>query len=125
MRLDGKLEAGFDDRGGDRIVAAAGAQRRDLAFVVAMGEAERVLLQARMMKFRFCDVGHGCTLRPSLVMAGLVPAIHVLAREKKSRDTRAFASPKGLRPRRRVKPGHDSGVCDGLVMTRPCGGASP
>src|ERR1700751_5948318 len=104
MRLDGQLEAGFDDRGRDRIVAAAGARRRDLSFVVAMGEAERVLLQARMMNFRFGDVGHGCTLRPSLVMAGLVPAIHVLAREKKSRDTRAFASPKGPPPPTRGQP---------------------
>jgi len=36
-----------------------------------------------------------------IVMAGLVPAIHVLA-AKEVVDTRAFASPNGLRPRRRA-----------------------
>jgi hypothetical protein len=42
------------------------------------------------------------------VMAGLDPAIHVLGNcAKKDVDARAFAAPKGLRPRRRVKPGHD------------------
>jgi hypothetical protein len=41
-------------------------------------------------------------------MAGLVPAIRVLAIEKKDVDARAFAAPKGLRPRRRVKPGTTS-----------------
>ena len=40
-------------------------------------------------------------------MAGLDPAIHVLTRSEKVVDAQAFASPKGLRPRRRVKPGHD------------------
>src|ERR1700756_4406970 len=41
-------------------------------------------------------------------MPGLVPGIHVLSpREKKDVDGRAFATPKGLRPRRRDKPGHD------------------
>ena len=47
VRLDRKLEAGLDDRGGDRVMAAAGAQRRDLALVVAVGEAELVLRQRR------------------------------------------------------------------------------
>ena len=46
VRLDRELEAGLDDRGGDGVVAAAGAQRRDLALVVAVGVAERVLRQA-------------------------------------------------------------------------------
>ena len=41
VRLDRQLEAGLDDRGGDRVVAAAGAQRRHRAFVVAVGVAER------------------------------------------------------------------------------------
>ena len=43
-----------------------------------------------------------------LVVPGLVPGIHVCrATRKKDVDGRAFAAPKGLRPRRRVKPGHD------------------
>jgi hypothetical protein len=40
-------------------------------------------------------------------MAGLDPAIHVRPRVKQVVDARAFASPKGLRPRRPAKPGHD------------------
>jgi hypothetical protein len=41
-------------------------------------------------------------------MAGLDPAIHVLVdARKKNVDARAFAAPKGLRPRRRDKPAHD------------------
>ena len=52
---------------------------------------------------------HEAATRKGNVMAGLVPAIHDLfaPREKKDVDARAFAAPKGLRPRRRVKPGHD------------------
>ncbi len=59
VRLDRELEAGLDDRSGDRVVTAAGAQRRDLALVVAVGIAERVLRQRRMVEFRLGDVGHG------------------------------------------------------------------
>ncbi len=41
-------------------------------------------------------------------MAGLDPAIHAFVnRRKKDVGAWAFASPKGLRPRRRVKPGQD------------------
>ncbi|GMO23507.1 hypothetical protein TM233_32280 [Bradyrhizobium sp. TM233] len=47
------------------------------------------------------------------VMAGLVPVIHALPRLTKNVDARAFAAPKGLRPRRRDKPGHD-----GLIDVR-------
>src|SRR3954470_2306955 len=41
-------------------------------------------------------------------MAGLDPAIHHLPKEslRKAMDARAFAPPKRLRPRRRVKPAH-------------------
>jgi hypothetical protein len=42
-------------------------------------------------------------------MPGLVPGIHVLFEITQGVDGRAFAAPKGLRPRRRVKPGHDEG----------------
>jgi uncharacterized membrane protein len=41
-----------------------------------------------------------------VVMAALVPAIHDLS-NRKDVNARASAAPKGLRPRRRVKPGHD------------------
>jgi len=40
-------KTGLDDRCGDRVVAAAGAQRRDLALVIAVGEAEFVLFADR------------------------------------------------------------------------------
>jgi hypothetical protein len=41
-------------------------------------------------------------------MPGLAPGIHVfLTLLQQDVDGRAFASPKGLRPRRRVKPGQD------------------
>ena len=39
-------------------VAAAGAQRRDRAFVVAVGVAERVLRQLGMVEFRLGEIGH-------------------------------------------------------------------
>ena len=44
------------------------------------------------------------------VMAGLDPAIHPASQRRRSKtmDRRASAAPKGLRPRRRVKPGGDS-----------------
>jgi hypothetical protein len=43
-----------------------------------------------------------------LVMPGLGPGIHVFSSTcGEDVDGRAFATPKGLRPRRRVKPGHD------------------
>ena len=42
----------------DRVVAAAGAQRRDRAFVVAAREAELVLRQLRVVELRLGDVGH-------------------------------------------------------------------
>ncbi|WP_346296811.1 hypothetical protein LRC39_07315 [Rhodopseudomonas sp. P1] len=44
------------------------------------------------------------------VMAGLDPAIHPASQNvfPRAMDRRAFAAPKGLRPRRRVKPGGDS-----------------
>ena len=47
VRRQVQLETGLHDRGADRIVAAAGAERRDRALVVATGEAERVRLQIR------------------------------------------------------------------------------
>ena len=58
MRRQIEFEAGLDDCGTDRIVAAAGAQRRDRSFVVPVGEAELVRRQLRMMEFRFCEISH-------------------------------------------------------------------
>ena len=58
VRLDRELEAGLDDRRRDRIVAAAGAQRRHRPLVIAVSEAERVLRQGGVVEFRFDDVGH-------------------------------------------------------------------
>ena len=51
------------------VVAAAGAQRRDLALVVAVGVAERVLRQFGMMEFRFDDVGHDTTFRSGVTFS--------------------------------------------------------
>ena len=45
------------------VVAAAGAQGRDLPLVIPVGEAEVVLWQAGMLEFRFCNVGHDTALR--------------------------------------------------------------
>ena len=58
MRRQIELEAGLDDRGADRIVAAAGAQRGNRAFIVAPGEAQLVGRQLRVMELRLGDVGH-------------------------------------------------------------------
>ena len=44
------------------VVAAAGAQRRYRALVVAVGIAELVLRQTGMMEFRLGDVSHDTTL---------------------------------------------------------------
>src|SRR5262249_45486374 len=70
VRLDIELETGLDDRARDRIVAAAGAQRRYRTFVVAMGIAERVLGQRRVMEFGLGDVGHGLRVLSSSLRGG-------------------------------------------------------
>src|SRR5690606_36532551 len=46
MRRHVELEEGLHDRGRDRVVPAAGAERRHPAFVVADREAERVPREA-------------------------------------------------------------------------------
>src|SRR6266403_1056059 len=63
MRFDRKLKTGLDYRCRDRVMAAAGAQRRDLALVIAVGEAEIVLRKAGMMEFRLGDIGHAILAR--------------------------------------------------------------
>src|SRR4051794_24668062 len=50
------------------------------------------------------------TVTRSSVIAGLDPAIRLLERfSRTGMDACAFAAPKRLRPRRRVKPAHDGG----------------
>src|SRR5207244_9579766 len=58
MRLDGELVEGLDQRRRDRVVAASGAERADLALVVAPCEAELVLGQAGVVELGFGKVGH-------------------------------------------------------------------
>ena len=69
MRLDRKFETGLDDRGGNRIVAAAGAQRGNLALVIAVGEAEIVLRKAGMLELRLGDIGHDFTFRSGVSLS--------------------------------------------------------
>src|SRR5437763_14141973 len=71
VRLDRELEAGLDDGGGDRVVAAAGAQGRDLALVVAVRVAERVLRQRRVVELGLGDVGHGVIVPKASSWPGL------------------------------------------------------
>ena len=51
------------------VVAAAGAQRRDRALVVAVGVAELVLRQAGMVEFRLGEVGHDTTFRSGVTLS--------------------------------------------------------
>lgn len=57
---------GLDSRvwDGNRVVAAAGAERQDIAPVVAAQEAELVLAQRRKVQMRFRYIGHGRILTP-------------------------------------------------------------
>ena len=71
VRRQVHLEAGFDQRGRDRVVPAARAQRRHGAFVVAPRQAERVLRQRRMMGGWLGDVAH----RVSLISAAAALAV--------------------------------------------------
>ena len=58
VRRQAQLEAGLDDRGADRIMAAAGAQGRHRPLVIAPGKAERVGRKLRVMQPGLGDVGH-------------------------------------------------------------------
>src|SRR5437868_12659518 len=82
VRLDVELPEGLDQRGGDRVVAAAGAERADLAFVVAAGEAELVLRQCRVVELRLRDVRHSLASllrsRGGVGLAGLLLRLGVL-----------------------------------------------
>ena len=50
-------------------VAAAGAQRRDRALVVAVGVAERVLRQVGVVEFRLGEIGHDDTFRSGVTFS--------------------------------------------------------
>src|SRR5262249_49360263 len=65
LRLEVDPPGGFHYRGGDGVVTAACTQRRERAFVVAAGEAERVLRQRRVSYF---GLGYECH-------GGLLPSI--------------------------------------------------
>ena len=64
VRLDLELPARLHERSRDRVVAAAGAQGRDLALVVAPGEAELVARQGGVVQLRLGEIGHAA--RPFL-----------------------------------------------------------
>jgi hypothetical protein len=63
VRLDVELPARLHDRGRDRVVAAAGAQRRDRALVVAPQVADLVARERRVVEPGLGDVGHLFALR--------------------------------------------------------------
>src|SRR5262245_4551206 len=69
VRLDVELEAGLDDGAGNRVVAAARAQGRHRAFVVAVGVAELVFWQLRMVELGLCQIGHDITLRSGVILS--------------------------------------------------------
>src|SRR3546814_2875117 len=58
VRLDVQFPAGLDDRRGDRVVAAARAQRADLALVVAPGEAAGVAAERGVVELWLGEGGH-------------------------------------------------------------------
>src|SRR5580700_11803395 len=58
VRQDVELVAGLDDGRADRIVAAAGAQGRDRALIVAPRVAGLVLDQRGMVQLGLGDIGH-------------------------------------------------------------------
>src|SRR5665811_2025857 len=72
VRLDVELPARLHQRRRDRVVAAAGAERGDLAFVVAPGEAELVARQGGVVQLRFGEVGHAA--RPFLLIGSTLSA---------------------------------------------------
>src|SRR5690606_15671240 len=69
------LPAGLDDGRRDRVVAAAGAQRGDLALVVATRVAELVGRQRGMVQGGFREIGHGQATLPRLIGSTLAPLI--------------------------------------------------
>src|ERR1700727_871533 len=58
MRFDIEFPTRLDYRGGNGIVSAAGAERRNFPLIIAAREPARVATERGVMKFRFCDVRH-------------------------------------------------------------------
>src|SRR6185312_3337478 len=58
VRFDVELPAGLDDGGRDRVVAAARAQRGNLALVIAPGVADLVGRERGMVQAGFGEVSH-------------------------------------------------------------------
>ena len=63
VRRQSQFETGAHNRRADRIVAAAGAKRRHRAFVVAVGEAQRVGLDGGVVEFRLGEIAHDTASR--------------------------------------------------------------
>src|SRR5262249_5487800 len=59
MRLDRQLETGLNDGRRYGVVATAGAQGGDRAFIVAVGIAQCVLGKLRMVEFWVGEIRHG------------------------------------------------------------------
>src|SRR5262249_26780600 len=62
LRLEREAPGRLDDGGGDRIVSAPGAERRERTLVVAPGETEGVLRQRGGCDFGLGNEGHGGSL---------------------------------------------------------------
>src|SRR5579862_9627706 len=74
VRLHVQLPERLDDRGRDRVVAAARAERADRALIVAAGQADRVRLQRRVVDLGLLDVAHA-----ALRIRSLTPEITWMA----------------------------------------------
>src|SRR5262245_3560234 len=77
LRLDVETPGRLDDGRGYRIVAAARAQRRQRAFVIAPREAERGLGQRRVADLRFRQESHAAPPEVFAV-AGTASGLRVL-----------------------------------------------
>ena len=85
VRRQAQFEAGVDDRRADRVVAAAGAERRHRAFVVAVGEAERVDGDRGVVKLRLAEIGHETASR-ACAATGVAQAAGDLASDEAGGD---------------------------------------
>ena len=99
VRRHGELEAGVHDRRGDRIVAAAGAERRHRPFVVAPGEAERVGRDRGMPELRLALEGHDTASRITARLRGFEARGDGVGDEAR-RDRRAAVVQDGVELRR-------------------------
>ena len=96
VRREVELEAGLDDRRGDRVVAAAGAERRDRALVVAVGEAELVLRQRRDGGIGFGDIGHSAASSVGVTPTARASCSAIALRDEARGDRRAVVVQDGM-----------------------------